>query len=166
VTDAIHPVPQNWAGPNTLSDADYQRLCAAARDNPDHFWRQQAMRIDWMHAPTRIKDVSFNVDDFRIGWFVDGVLNVSFNCIDRHLAVRGDQTALIFEGDEPGEGRRVSYRELHEEVCRFANVLKRRRQGRPRHPVHADDPGGSVCDARLCPDRRDPQRRLWRLFAR
>jgi acetyl-CoA synthetase len=130
VTDAIHPVPQNWAGPNTLSDADYQRLCAAARDNPDHFWRQQAMRIDWMHAPTRIKDVSFNVDDFRIGWFVDGVLNVSFNCIDRHLAVRGDQTALIFEGDEPGEGRRVSYRELHEEVCRFANVLKSRGVGK------------------------------------
>jgi acetyl-CoA synthetase len=123
---SLYPVPTGWGGAATIDDADYQKMVSEARDNPDHFWRTQAQRLDWMTAPTVIKDVSFNKSDFRIRWFADGVLNVSANCIDRHLATRADQTAIIFEGDEPGEGRRVSYAELHEEVCRFANVLKNR----------------------------------------
>ena len=126
MSDTIYPVPAGWGSDATLTDADYQRAYAEAQTEPDRFWRTQAQRLDWMTAPTEIKDVSFAEADFRIRWFADGVLNVSYNCIDRHLATRADQTAIIFEGDEPGEGRRISYRELHEEVCRFANVLKSR----------------------------------------
>ncbi len=126
MSEAVHPVPAGWASAATLDEAAYQQLCAAAREQPDSFWREQARRLDWVNAPTQIKDVSFDAADFRIRWFADGVLNVSYNCIDRHLPARADQTAIIFEGDEPGEGRRISYRELHEEVCRFANVLKSR----------------------------------------
>ncbi len=126
MSENIHAVPAGWANDATLGDADYQRLYAEARDNPDFFWRRESMRLDWMHAPSEMCDTSFNEADFRIRWFGDGVLNVSVNCLDRHLATRGDQTAIIFEGDEPGEGRRLSYREMHEEVCRFANILKSR----------------------------------------
>jgi acetyl-CoA synthetase len=126
VTDTVYPVPDDFAAPTTLTTDDVIRLRAEAQERPDAFWRAQAMRLDWTAAPTQIKDVSFAEADFRINWFADGELNVSYNCIDRHLAARGDQTAIIFEGDEPGEGRRVTYRELHEEVCRFANVLKDR----------------------------------------
>jgi acetyl-CoA synthetase len=126
MSEAVHPVPAGWASADTIDAAAYQRLYAEARDNPDAFWRTQAQRLNWITAPTEIKDVSFDEADFRIRWFADGVLNVSANCIDRHLPHRASQTAIIFEGDEPGEGRRVTYAELHEEVCRFANVLKSR----------------------------------------
>ncbi len=122
----LHAVPDDWADAATLDNAAYLRLCDEAREAPDRFWRMQAQRLNWMSAPTQIKDVSFGEADFRIRWFADGVLNVSANCIDRHLAARADKTAIIFEGDEPGEGRRVTYQELHDEVCRFANVMKSR----------------------------------------
>jgi len=95
----------------------------AVRD-PDGFWRAVGERLDWIQPFSRIKDVSFKRDDFRIRWFEDGVLNVSANCLDRHLATRGDQTAIIWEGDDPGVSRSFTYREAHEAVCRMANVLK------------------------------------------
>jgi acetyl-CoA synthetase len=120
----VYPVPENWAGPNSLTAADVDRMHALAAENPDFFWRQQAQRLDWMTSPTQIKDVSFNEADFRIRWFADGELNVSANCLDRHLAARGEQAAIIWEGDEPGENKTLTYRKLHEAVCRFANVLR------------------------------------------
>ncbi|MBA4747374.1 MAG: acetate--CoA ligase [Sphingopyxis sp.] len=126
MSETVYPVPPGFAAPQSLTDADYSRAYADARDNPDDYWRREAARLDWMVPFTTVKDASFNEADFRIRWFADGVLNVSVNCLDRHLATRGDQTAIIFEGDEPGEGRRLTYRELHAEVCRFANVLKSR----------------------------------------
>ncbi len=96
-----------------------------ARDSETH-WLEQARRLDWERFPTRADESSFDKADFGIKWFADGQLNVSVNCLDRHLEARGDQTAIVFEGDEPGEGRALTYREVHEEVCRFANVLKSR----------------------------------------
>ena len=126
MSETVYPVPSGFASPQSLTDADYADAYAEARDHPDTYWRREAARLDWMQPFTRVKDTSFDEADFRIRWFDDGVLNVSANCLDRHLATRGEQTAIIFEGDTPGEGRRLTYRELHAEVCRFANVLKSR----------------------------------------
>ncbi|KWV94362.1 acetate--CoA ligase [Erythrobacter sp. AP23] len=92
----------------------------------DRFWLNQARRLDWDRFPTRANESSFDVADFRICWFADGELNLSVNCLDRHLNVRGDANAIVFEGDEPGESRTLTFRELHREVCRFANLLKSR----------------------------------------
>jgi acetyl-CoA synthetase len=107
-----------------MSRAGYEKAKASARETPEAYWAGQMPRLDWFRAPTRIKDVSFDKADFRIRWFEDGVLNVAWNCLDRHLAERGDQTAIIWEGDEPTQSGGLTYRELHAEVCRMANVLK------------------------------------------
>ncbi|NNU15557.1 acetate--CoA ligase [Parvularcula sp. ZS-1/3] len=96
----------------------------------DAFWLEEAKRLTWMEAPTVASDVSFERDDFRIKWFEDGVLNASVQCLDRHLAERGDKTAFIFEGNDPSACERISYRLAHEEVCRMANVLKSRGVGK------------------------------------
>ena len=124
MSEAIYPVSAQGAADARVTAADYQRLYAESRANPDAFWRREMQRLTWMREPTIIKDVSFAEADFRIRWFADGELNLSVNCIDRHLPQRAGQTAILFEGDEPGEGRHVTYAQLHEEVCRFANVLK------------------------------------------
>lgn len=124
MSDTVYPVPADFAAASRIRAGDYERLYAEARDNPDAFWAREIDRLDWMKKPTVFGNWSYNEGDFGIRWFEDGELNLSVNCIDRHLATRADQTAVVFEGDEPGEGRRISYRELHEEVCRFANVLK------------------------------------------
>jgi acetyl-CoA synthetase len=102
----------------------YARAYDAARTDADGFWRQQAERLDWIVPFTRVKDTSFDEADFRINWFADGQLNVAANCIDRHLETRADQVAILWEGDTPGTDRRITYRELHEQVCRLANALK------------------------------------------
>ncbi|HEX8662046.1 MAG TPA: AMP-binding protein, partial [Brevundimonas sp.] len=107
-----------------MTKAGYETARVSARETPDTFWSEQARRLDWMTAPTHIKDVSFDKTDFRIRWFDDGVLNVAWNCLDRHLAERGDQTAILWEGDEPTQSGGLTYRELRAEVCRMANVLK------------------------------------------
>jgi len=101
--------------------ADYARSLA----DPQGFWREQLGRLDWVRTPTRIDESSFNEADFAVRWFADGVLNVSANCLDRHLVTRADQPAILWEPDDPAEpARSLSYRELHVQVCRFANVLK------------------------------------------
>ena len=124
MTQAIYPVPAEFGAAARIKPADYDRLVAEARDHPDAFWARELHRLDWMTVPTRMSESSFGEADFAIRWFADGELNLSVNCIDRHLPERADQVAIVFEGDEPGEGRSITYRELHEEVCRFANVLK------------------------------------------
>ena len=93
-------------------------------NDPQNFWAEHAQRIDWIKPYTRIKDVSYSEKDLHIKWFYDGTLNVSSNCLDRHLEKRGDQTAIIWEGDDPKEDKRISFKELHSEVCKFANALK------------------------------------------
>jgi acetyl-CoA synthetase len=100
----------------------YDEMAAQAATDPDTFWAAEKDRIDWITVPTKIKNTSFT-GDVSIKWFEDGVLNASVNCLDRHLATRGDQVAIIWEGDDPSQSRHVTYRELHAEVCRMANVL-------------------------------------------
>ena len=97
----IHPVPEEWAS-NALINADiYADKYRRSIDDPDGFWREEARRIDWIRPFTKVKDTSFHAEDFRIKWFEDGVLNVAANCIDRHVATRGNQTAIIWEPDDP-----------------------------------------------------------------
>jgi acetyl-CoA synthetase len=103
----------------------YRALYAESVEDPAAFWAGIAKRIDWYRFPTRIRDVSWDPADFRIRWYEDGELNVSVNCLDRQLDERADKTALLFEGDDPGVSKRVTYRELHEAVCRFGNALRR-----------------------------------------
>ena len=120
----LYPVPEEWAARAHMDREAYEAARAAARETPDAYWAEQAKRLDWLTAPSRIKDVSFDRDEFRIRWFEDGVLNVAWNCIDRHLPERADQTAIIWEGDDPAQSGRLTYAELHRDVCRMANVLK------------------------------------------
>ncbi|MDB5527779.1 MAG: Acetyl-coenzyme synthetase [Devosia sp.] len=107
-----------------VNPEQYAEMYARSVSDPDGFWAEQAKRIDWIKAPTTIKNSSFAYPDVSIKWFEDGVLNISANCIDRHLATRGDQVALIWEGDTPGSDAKITYNQLYAEVCRFANVLK------------------------------------------
>ncbi|MDC9824142.1 acetate--CoA ligase [Devosia sp. ZB163] len=102
----------------------YEELYARSVNDPDGFWKEMSQRIDWIKAPTKIKNTTFQYPDVSIKWFEDGELNISANCVDRHLATRGDQTAIIWEGDVPGTDGKITYRELHDRLCRFANVLK------------------------------------------
>jgi acetyl-CoA synthetase len=120
----LHPVNPEFAASARINKADYQRLYAESVRDPSAFWAQVGKRLDWSTSPSVIKDVSYNPSDLHIRWYEDGQLNVAANCLDRHLAERGDKTAIIFEGDDPNESRRISYRELHAEVCKFANTLK------------------------------------------
>ena len=124
----IAPAPT--ARPGGIDRADYDRQCQAALVSPDPYWREQATALDWIRPFDTVKDVSFAAEDFRIRWFDGGQINVSANCLDRHLATRGDQVAIIWEGDASGEGARITYRELHDRVCRIANVLKAKGIGR------------------------------------
>lgn len=119
----VHPVP-DWADSASMDAQGYARAYAAAKSDPDGYWREQAQRLDWITPFTSVKDTSFDEADFRINWFADGQLNVAANCIDRHLETRADQVAILWEGDTPGTDRRITYRELHEQVCRLANALK------------------------------------------
>ncbi len=120
----LYPVSPEWAARAHMNREAYEAARIAARETPGTFWAEQAKRLDWITAPTVIKDVSFDRDDFRIRWFADGVLNVCFNCVDRHLPARADQTAILWEGDDPAQSGGLTYAELHREVCRMANVLK------------------------------------------
>ncbi|WP_342657610.1 acetate--CoA ligase [Sphingomonas sp. NY01] len=122
MTETIHAAPTGVEG--SIDRADYERQYRASVEGSDAYWRDQAQAIDWITPFRQVQDTSFDEADFRIRWFADGELNVSVNCVDRHLATRGDQVAIVWEGDEPGETRSITYRELHRDVCRFANVLK------------------------------------------
>src|ERR1700743_1801632 len=93
-------------------------------NDPLSFWRMHGKRIDWITPYTRVRDVSFDAKDLHIRWYLDGSLNASFNCLDRHLKTRANQTAIIWEGDDPKQAKHVTYAELHEIVCKFANALK------------------------------------------
>ena len=119
-----HPVPPAFAANAHVKAADYQAMYRESVQDPAGFWARIAKRIDWMRFPTRIKDVSFDPADFRVRWYQDGELNVSVNCLDRQLAARAGKTALLFEGDDPSVSRRITYRELYEQVCRFGNALR------------------------------------------
>ena len=117
--------PSDALAKNAHIDADgYQALYAESIADPNAFWAKHGNRIDWIKPYSQIGDISYDAKDLHINWFADGSLNAAANCLDRHLAERGDQTAIIWEGDEPDQQRHISYKELHEDVCKFANVLK------------------------------------------
>ncbi|WP_353203912.1 acetate--CoA ligase [Sphingomonas sp.] len=121
----LYPVPPEWAAQARYDAAGYETLYGRSIADPGSFWLEQARRLDWIKRPEIAGDWSFDKADFHINWFADGKLNVSANCLDRHLAKRGNEIALIWEPDAPADApRRFTYRELHGEVCRFANVLK------------------------------------------
>jgi len=125
VSEKVHPVPVGFDA--RIGPAELAELNREADGNPDQFWLDQAKRLTWNKAPTKAGNWSFEEDQFGIKWYEDGALNLSVNCLDRHLAEHGDRTALIFEADEPGEGETWTYRQLYEETCRFANLLKQRK---------------------------------------
>jgi acetyl-CoA synthetase len=126
MSDKIYEVPAEWKSRAFIDDARYQAMYARSIGDPNGFWAEEAKRIDWFKPFTKVKDTSFDTHRVSIKWFEDGTTNVAHNCIDRHLARRGDQVAIIWEGDDPNNDRKITYRELHAEVCRFANVLKAR----------------------------------------
>jgi acetyl-CoA synthetase len=124
MSDELIPVPDEWKKRALLDDAKYREMYEASVSDPEGFWREEGKRIDWMTPYTKVKNTSFDPHNVSIKWFEDGTLNASVNCIDRHLPKRAKQTAIIFEGDDPSVDKKISYQELHDEVCRFANVLK------------------------------------------
>ena len=122
--DQIFPVPQDWAARAHMGAAAYDEACGRVEADPDRYWAEVARRLDWISPFGQVKDVSYDREDFRIRWYADGVLNVSANCLDRHLATRRDQRAIIWESDDPDVYDHLTYGQLHAEVCRMANVLK------------------------------------------
>ncbi|EWY40520.1 acetyl-CoA synthetase [Skermanella stibiiresistens SB22] len=122
-TPSTFPPPEAVAKSAWVDAEGYTRMYEQSVKDPEAFWGEQGKRLDWIRPYTKVKDVSFT-GDVHIRWFYDGTLNVSANCIDRHLADKADQTAIIWEGDNPAESKHITYRELHEQVCRLANVLK------------------------------------------
>ena len=126
MSENLIPVPEEWKKRAFMTRAQYEAAYAESVRDPDGFWGQEARRLDWSKPFTKVKNVSWDPDNLSIKWFEDGALNVSANCIDRHLDKRGDQTAIIWEGDDPKDSKHITYRQLHAEVCRFANVLKNR----------------------------------------
>ncbi len=125
--DAIYPVPSDWAANALVNDARYQEMYRASVENPEAFWLAEGQRLDWIKPYTTAKQTSFEEADFGIKWFADGTLNLSANALDRHLAENADTVAIIWEPDSPDEpARHITYRELHAETCRFANLLKSR----------------------------------------
>ncbi|MEO6717177.1 MAG: acetate--CoA ligase [Novosphingobium sp.] len=126
----VHPVPANWAS-RAYVDADgYAEKYRRSLEEPEAFWRDESARLDWIKPWTQLSKCSYDEADFGIEWFADGTLNVSANCLDRHLDKNGDTKAIIWEGDDPEHQRTLTYRELHEEVCRMANALKALGAGR------------------------------------
>ncbi|MCU0883560.1 MAG: acetate--CoA ligase [Beijerinckiaceae bacterium] len=124
MSDKLYPVSKEWAKRAHVDDASYQAMYAASVNDPVAFWGEHGKRIDWFKPYTKVKNTSYKPGKVKIAWFEDGITNVAYNCIDRHLAKRADQVAIIWEGDDPGASKKITYRELHSEVCRFANVLK------------------------------------------
>jgi acetyl-CoA synthetase len=122
----VYPVTPEWAARAYIDHAKYEEMYRRSVDDPDGFWAEQAERITWIKPFTKVKNTTFGPPDVSIKWFEDGVLNLSANCIDRHLATRGDQVAIIWEADDPSEQKFITYRQLSSEVNRFANVLKAR----------------------------------------
>jgi acetyl-CoA synthetase len=120
----VFPVPGEWAQRAFADNDKYLEMYQRSLDDPDGFWGEQGKRLDWFKPYSKVKNTEFGKGDVTIKWYEDGVLNACYNCVDRHLESRGDQVAIIWEGDDPSEDSKLTYRELHEAVCRLANGLK------------------------------------------
>jgi acetyl-CoA synthetase len=124
MSEKLYAVSKAWAKRGYVNDAKYKKMYKASITDTEGFWAEHGKRIDWFKPYTKVKNVSYKPGKVSIKWFEDGTTNVSYNCVDRHLAKRAKQTAIIFEGDDPGVSQKITYQQLHDEVCRFANVLK------------------------------------------
>jgi acetyl-CoA synthetase len=127
MSDKTYEIPADWSKRAFIDDAKYRAMYERSIKDPNGFWGEEAKkRIHWMTPFTKVKNASFGPGDVSIKWFEDGATNVAYNCIDRHLEKRGDQTAIIWEGDDPKDSKHITYQELHDEVCKFANILRNR----------------------------------------
>ena len=122
----VYPVTAKFAKNAHIDKAKYEDMYGASIDDSEAFWAEHGKRIDWIKPYTKVRDVNFKTPGVSIKWFYDGTLNASANCLDRHLETRGDQTAIIWEGDDPADSEHVTYRDLHERVCRLSNAIKAR----------------------------------------
>jgi acetyl-CoA synthetase len=120
----VYPVDQEFAAKAHIDNLKYQAMYELSVNDPDTFWVEHGKRLDWVNPYTKIKHTSFDPHNVDIRWFEDGTLNAAYNCLDRHLESRGDQVAIIWEGDDPSESEKITYRDLYERVCRLANALK------------------------------------------
>ncbi len=118
------PVPDDWAKRAWADQAKYDEMYQRSIEDPEEFWGEHGKRLDWIEPYTKVKDVSYDASNLHVQWYQDGVLNASANCLDRHLAQRGDQVAIIWEGDDPGDDDKITYKQLHEKVCKLANGMK------------------------------------------
>src|SRR5580704_3182926 len=118
MSEKIYEIPAEWTKRAFITEAEYKKMYDSSLADPNGFWAEQGKRIHWMKH--------FAKDNVSIKWFEDGATNVAYNCIDRHLHARGDQTAIIWEGDDPKDSKHITYKQLHDEVCRFANILRNR----------------------------------------
>jgi len=126
MSDKIYDVSPEWKQRGFIDDAKYKQMYERSVKDPNGFWGEQGKRIDWMRPFTKVKNTSYAPDNVSIKWFEDGTLNAAYNCIDRHLKKRGNQTAIVWEGDDPKDDKKITYQELHDEVCRMANILRNR----------------------------------------
>jgi acetyl-CoA synthetase len=126
MSETIYEIPAEWKQRAFVKEPDYHAMYERSIADPNGFWAEHAKRIYWFKPPTKIKNTSFGPGNVSIKWFEDGNTNVAYNCIDRHLKARGDQVAIIWEGDDPKDDKKITYQELHDEVCKFANILRNR----------------------------------------
>src|SRR6476661_259978 len=124
--DKTYEIPAEWKQRTTINEAKYHEMYERSVADPNGFWAKEAKRITWMTPFRKVKNTSFGPGNVSIKWFEDGTLNASYNCIDRHLPDRANQTAIIWEGDDPKDSKHITYQELHDEVCRMANILRNR----------------------------------------
>ena len=124
MSEKVYPVSPEIAANAHIDNEKYQAMYEQSVNDPDTFWGEAGKRLDWFKPYTKVKNTSFDPHNVDIRWYEDGTLNVSHNCLDRHLETRGDQVAIIWEGDDPSESENITYRDLHERVCKFANALK------------------------------------------
>ena len=126
MSEKIYEIPAEWTKRAFINEAEYKKMYQRSLADPDGFWAEQAKRIHWYKHFTKVKNSSFDPHHVSIKWFEDGTTNAAYNCIDRHLHTRGNQVAIIWEGDDPKDSKKITYKELHDHVCRFANVLRNR----------------------------------------
>jgi acetyl-CoA synthetase len=126
MSEKIYEIPADWQKRAFINDTEYKKMYQQSLADPNGFWAEQANRIHWMRPFSKVKNTSYAKTNVSIKWYEDGATNVAYNCIDRHLHTRGHQTAIIWEGDDPNESKHITYKELHDEVCRFANILRTR----------------------------------------
>ena len=126
MSEKTYDVPPEWKKRAFIDAAKYKEMYERSVKDPNGFWAEAGKRLDWYKAPSKIKNCSFGPGNVSIKWYEDGVLNAAYNCIDRHLPGRAHQTAIIWEGDDPAQSKHITYQQLHDEVCRFANILRNR----------------------------------------